>query len=437
MIRKLEVIDARYCGLEAKLPAGLELDTGSSILLLVGPNGVGKTALMRMIASSIKGKLFFDEHGFSRRLYLEDSLGRDRYAVMPEAKGKQKVFSLIEHLRTAQDRCEIDDDDMGVIAAMQRDHSLRLGENPFVEERTATAVFSEWRKQASRSGYDPDEVLCMIKDLKRANGLISGDLTRLLTHYSGWEKHVMTAIKTHPAGKSVYDQRDDLLGLIGQMNSPLWREHEVRTYLSDGAKAALLSYIGQFSAKTPENTWRYLSADMSDERLTFFEYRLPSDPNDGNAFDDAPYSHFREDDRRVGRSPGSALKDDIEELLGRVHLLLEKGQVYRPKSFQETLKDPSGTLSDPFKIVQCGEPHEQQALVLMDEPTTYLDYRNTLFFRNGLLAAKKAFGDRVQFIIPTNDAFLIEGLQGECRYIDMYSTPAVSLDDFRKILLED
>lgn len=42
------------------------------------------------------------------------------------------------------------------------------------------------------------------------------------------------------------------------------------------------------------------------------------------------------------------------------------------------------------------------------------------------IEASGEYKERIQFFIPTNDAFLIESLQGKRKYINLYSTPATS-----------
>src|SRR3989338_8674571 len=75
MIQKITAINTAYSGLEAILPQGHELDTDSGLVLIVGPNGSGKTALLRLISTSLDFERFFREFGFSR-FWQEADLNR-------------------------------------------------------------------------------------------------------------------------------------------------------------------------------------------------------------------------------------------------------------------------------------------------------------------------------------------------------------------------
>lgn len=65
MIDKVKILNSHYSGLEEKFPEGLELDTNSGINIILGPNGIGKTAFLRMLATSIDFQNYFRETGIS------------------------------------------------------------------------------------------------------------------------------------------------------------------------------------------------------------------------------------------------------------------------------------------------------------------------------------------------------------------------------------
>ena len=58
MIQKVHLLDANYSGLETKFPPGLEIATDSPVVILVGPNNIGKTAFLRMMVH-IQGRCRF------------------------------------------------------------------------------------------------------------------------------------------------------------------------------------------------------------------------------------------------------------------------------------------------------------------------------------------------------------------------------------------
>jgi len=65
MIDSVTVLDDDYSKLRNQLPRGLELTTNSDVVLLLGPNGVGKTAFLRMLATSLEFHRHFEENGTS------------------------------------------------------------------------------------------------------------------------------------------------------------------------------------------------------------------------------------------------------------------------------------------------------------------------------------------------------------------------------------
>ena len=65
MIQSLQIVDANYAHLSKKFPVGLKLALDNNINLIVGPNNVGKTALIRMIATSLEFDKYFKTNGIS------------------------------------------------------------------------------------------------------------------------------------------------------------------------------------------------------------------------------------------------------------------------------------------------------------------------------------------------------------------------------------
>ncbi|MBM3232794.1 hypothetical protein FJZ18_01355 [Candidatus Pacearchaeota archaeon] len=63
---------------------------------------------------------------------------------------------------------------------------------------------------------------------------------------------------------------------------------------------------------------------------------------------------------------------------------------------------------------------------IMDEPTIYLDTVNKFRFQRKIAEKIERYTERLQVFIASNDYALIEGLQGNCVYINTYEEPAVS-----------
>lgn len=84
MINKLKVIDANYSGLNQYFPNGHELELDSNIVLLVGPNGSGKTAFLRMLATSINHERYFKSNA--------KEIDLDKYKHIKFLSEKDKIF---------------------------------------------------------------------------------------------------------------------------------------------------------------------------------------------------------------------------------------------------------------------------------------------------------------------------------------------------------
>jgi energy-coupling factor transporter ATP-binding protein EcfA2 len=70
------------------------LDTDHSVIVMAGPNGSGKTGILRLVATSLENRRYFDEHGVSR--VWEDpelkQLVKDAAAAPAHSPGWRKVF---------------------------------------------------------------------------------------------------------------------------------------------------------------------------------------------------------------------------------------------------------------------------------------------------------------------------------------------------------
>lgn len=63
MISRVKVLATGEPSLDDLLPSGHEIPTDSGLVYLVGQNGSGKTAFLRLLQTSILNKLFYDMHG--------------------------------------------------------------------------------------------------------------------------------------------------------------------------------------------------------------------------------------------------------------------------------------------------------------------------------------------------------------------------------------
>ncbi|MDP3698630.1 MAG: AAA family ATPase [Nanoarchaeota archaeon] len=96
MIKKITVLDAHYSGLEQYFPQGLELNTEANVILLVGPNGSGKTAFMKMLATSIDFERYPETKNLQKYLKLDSSVSPLYWQefVLPFNKETQRQLEL-------------------------------------------------------------------------------------------------------------------------------------------------------------------------------------------------------------------------------------------------------------------------------------------------------------------------------------------------------
>ena len=67
MLEQATVVNTDQLGaLKPCFPQGHEITTDSSVVMVVGPNGSGKTGLLRMMYSSLGFREYFKEHGISQ-----------------------------------------------------------------------------------------------------------------------------------------------------------------------------------------------------------------------------------------------------------------------------------------------------------------------------------------------------------------------------------
>ena len=111
MISKIKAIQTAYSGIDVYFPKNSELAFNSNITLLVGQNGCGKTALYRMLATSIKHKNYFEKTGISRDWEISrrpslkelETIAADFTEIKPgwfytNGRHSEKIFELLKQV---------------------------------------------------------------------------------------------------------------------------------------------------------------------------------------------------------------------------------------------------------------------------------------------------------------------------------------------------
>ncbi len=444
MITSIKILDGGYSGLEQKFPTDLEFDTNSGIVLIVGPNGSGKTAFMRMLATSIRANQYFEANGHSRALYHEDSFGsggnfrKSFYGL----DGCSMIRKVSNHLKDANpnDRglYELSEDDMSTLSALvgskhpERSYyeaiSYITSINPdkdFIFYKIKNPKLIKWETEVTAKGYKNEELFQFYQGACKK--IYERGVPEWRGVYETLEK-TWKEIKTKPENeKRVKIVLDDIifpLHLIlttGENYSS--GEFVQRRAINKETRDKVLAYFNSFYQNNDLNRWRFAHPVYDEKHVSIFELDIPIDPNTSRS-DDMIHTHFRTDNQvRAKKSPGISLERDFSLFMKEVQLYVEKG--LRP-DIPLMHVNPFNNGRFVRRFIKNNDLKDSLALVFIDVPTIFLDYLNRKKFRIKLQDMVQKYSGKVQFFIPTNDTELIDGLEGKCRYINLYQTPAES-----------
>lgn len=367
MIRKLKFLDTRFSGLDAYFPIGSELNVDSNVVLIIGPNGSGKTCLVRMLATSLEYNRFFSKEGISKS--WKDPISHHG-CIEEFAK------AAVEAKEVQPGWYEGDAYILGyAIKELERDPRFSLHWKKDVKER------ERGKNWVSASA---------IEQFKNAEKLM-----KERTEVNRW-RYIKPTADENP----LYYQQFEL---PADEESVMKRQQGYNTYLEfnpsfDGNR---MVKIFPFEREIYETIAKRMGKSC--------EY----DP-------DAV--------RRLKNSPGQTLKSDLEKALAHVEDFFEKkvNPRFHPKtdSVAELMSLGEHPRWRPEPVSS-----DAQLIVFMDEPTLFLDYKAQLWFRDQILTLTQRHGDKLQFFIPTNDATLIERMS-DCCYINLYEQPAKAGSSF-------
>lgn len=379
MIEKIRFLDTEYSGLDKMFPIGGKLDVNSNIVLLVGPNGSGKTGLVRMLASSIRYDRFFGENGISRSYDTNISEFGSALSSYVEEIGKAKK----------------------------------------VED--GWYYFYDCDKIASDLERDPRFDVNRKRDLRQFDNE-SREYTHIVSNNG------FTAISEH-----AFNQIKDIKRILSKDND-LNRWRYVKPFFEGGPL-----YIQEFSLPLDKETQRihkneqrsYTEFDPAfDGNIMVRKFFFPREIEESAArMMGKKVEYDPNATKRARSSPGQALIDSLDETFENIRKFFEEN--LNPRFNPNT--HSIGERMAPWMHPRWSDeevPEGSQLVVFMDEPTVYLDYRNRFRFKDRLEATIATYGDRLQFFIPTNDPILIERL-GDARFINLYEQPAVSTTGFK------
>lgn len=390
MIQKITAINTQHSGLEALLPVGHELDTNLGLVLIVGPKFSGKTALSRLLTTSLQHERYFREKGISR----------------------VRQFLLDKHISSFQNPKKVEEGWYFTFEGMDYyfDRLNSFGIQGFDKERDLKYFTNEWvNSEELRDGHP--------RPISDGLSLRYGHLTICAAFYAVSKK----AVKRLKNLEQLLSQPTDL---------NIWRYIKAQI---EGSQV----YLQEFELPQHEET----QLRMEGARISYFEFDPTYDGSLREPPDNAYYEQkwWEESARISGKKirhysiPGKTLHDSPgQNLADRLDMMFKDIDKFFIECLNPQFNPRKGTYDeawDPqaFPIWTYEDvPKGSQLAVFIDEPTAFLDYKITYEFVDRVQATLAKYKPRLQIFIATNDGVLIENAR--CKYINLYAQPAQSLD---------
>ncbi|OGE19652.1 hypothetical protein A3J19_02005 [Candidatus Daviesbacteria bacterium RIFCSPLOWO2_02_FULL_41_8] len=447
MLEQATVVNTDQLGaLKPCFPQGHEITTDSSVVMVVGPNGSGKTGLLRMMYSSLGFREYFKEHGISQlwHWYGLDTL-TDRF-FDPDFRGLPPVYCNLgdrvsentTQIRTGLNAGEVTSDLRGGFET----HQLKLGSNPRIkkngedywvisDEETTYAFLLKKSiyKGANLPGFRPDQTV------------ISGQIHVLSSDYvsysseSIWldeEERYALARRVRNENKSV-DLSDKILNFLASdsrfnINTGDYIANQSGHLIPRKTLKEVKRAKTVFGEKTDLNVWGYLKLGM-DDVPTYAKMILPSPGTryDGQFVNAPTYGDFLIEQLQrqfEPKSVGLTQLQYLERQFESVKDFFEKRIMATPRTKDEW--------NWQFKGKPLDIPEDAHLILFMDEPTIALDYLNLFKVRDMILGAVRKYSPRLQVFIATNDPILIERTP-EAKFVSLYGQPATSFSSFSEL----
>jgi hypothetical protein len=406
MIDNLKVVQRLQDGLEDKLPLDHTIDTSSPIVALYGRNYSGKTAFLRMLATSIHNHSLAT-HGVNPILELRTDV-RLPQATLGGVMGCT-FGSLLDMVSDSDFQGKITDCELGVYTFVVRNHQLEQAwvSTEHCTPDSSTDVYSTFQRKFSDDHW---------YRLKEENVL---GLLKFVAQHELAEIHY---------GK-------DFFGGEGAEFHEVFFNETVRDFLSN-----LRSNVNH--ALDAQDEWTYLHPTPDGRILYTLELGdIVSVRNSGEMQGHQRYTWFNP--IVAPASSGKKLQSQYARLFEDVKRFFEEGYVERFCPVPEPnlkLEDMRLLKGDEVTAYQQRRKQEDwdrryqvveedaNLVITLDEPSAFLDPRNVIQFRDDLAQLSEQY-DRLQIFLASNDIWLLQHLPDKTRYIDFYSTPIKSVTD--------
>jgi hypothetical protein len=481
IVSKITVTEQPEDRLEGKLPRNHAIDVSSNIALVVGENATGKTAFLRLLASSLEYNSYFNEYGISKfavdkgvqiDVYTEKDwkrLDAAKFMVLTSSieklKSEVKKFGkeiegtqeLLYGEPVAENLLTTDSDyhghgsffqPTGISAGKKYNYWDRGGyrlknfiEAGIIDEKvSAGSLMVDGRWTHKDNDFLPNstcdnpritslEDYVMIDTKKTVSVAALRTLKEYYPQFSFEEEDFLNITVNRLYLEALYD---------GYGEASFLSEHELTKDVPAEMRQNFAEVIYRIRKKQGEEevtvierkrldelreeAKKLLSEDTAKNRYRFFDLGM------GKAIE---YRTAIGKDAPAPRFYGVHEKPESDEQQAKRFLSFEEnsinsisGEVYKKREVspgQELKAKLQKTVFD--EIDQHFRQSDDSLVMVLDEPSIYLSYGNKKWFSDSVAEAAEKYQGRLQFFISTNDARLIENTPGAC-YIDFNQSTA-------------
>ncbi len=408
VISHFKVVDQPDESLSTALPIGLEGTLTSPIITLVGPNGSGKTAFLRMIMSSY-------QH------YIEHV----RIPTKAKSFGKIERLGLkraIDYLTTKDKVKENYVEKYDPLSGYASNHLYQFERISDMLRGESDITYSAEEIDAFR--HTLEECVLMTQSVADRLKEFGKDGAKLCSYsnFSDRDKEKLYSHRIHSNYRLPGERFHALtLGEVEQLCQ------ELRSIVIP---------------RNPQQRWKYVELQSADlESLYIIGFSIKQHPFARSGVRDSTnlekeLSYYKFDEKVTSwegkaQSSGQNTNREFNVLQALVRDFFEKGIYQRPVPEGDQL----GKLSrDEKRPLPFDVRPRSRLLILMDEPTTSLDYKASKHFARTLQEMTNEYAGRLQFFVATHDPAIIELSGTQC--LNFYETPVCvqnyppSFDDY-------